>query len=113
MTSLILGGAVNAFMFAGVGWFFSKLNKHDYETKIKRHNKALGDVANANKIKNDRIQKLRMQLFMAKEHINRKNKALDELRSVQTIRYDGHEFNREPQLSDFYQPSNEMWVFDI
>ena len=36
------------------------------------------------------------------------DKALDNLRWVQTVQYNGKTFNREPQLSDFYQPSKEM-----
>lgn len=42
------------------------------------------------------------------EDINRTNKALDELRQIKTVQYDGREFGGEPQLSDFYQPSDEM-----
>lgn len=65
-----------------------------------------------NKIKNDRIQRLRMQLSNTNENINI-NKTLDELRSVQTIRYNGRQFNEELKLSDCYKPSDEMKEYQL
>ena len=62
-----------------------------------------------NKIKNkERIKILQFELSQANKDIDETNKALDELKQVQTINCGNLEFNREPQLSDFCKPSDEM-----
>ena len=104
-----------AISFAGAGYFFKAFDKNGYEAEIKRHNKALEDLQKAketfyqNEVKqHDRIQQLRQQLVDAKNDIVTTDKALDQLRQVQSIQYNGKTFNREPQLNDFYHPSDEM-----
>ena len=110
----IIGGMLQT-PFAGSGYLFKMLDKNVYEAEIKRHNKALEELAPSkekfyeNEVKQrDRIQQLRQELADANDDIERTNKALDMLRRVQTIQYNGKTFNREPQLSDFYQPCKEM-----
>lgn len=115
MTGLVAGGLFNAIAFAGAGFIFSKLNHTGYETEIKRHNKAMESLARAketfyeNEIRQrDKIQELRQQLSDANADINDTNHALDQLRQVLTIQYDGKTFSKEPELSDYYKPSDEM-----
>ena len=49
MASVVAGGLFNAVAFPGVGCFFSKVNHSGYEAEIKRHNRALEDLARAKK----------------------------------------------------------------
>ena len=104
-----------AVSFAGAGYLFKSFDKNGYEAEIKRHNKALEDLAKAkeafyqNEVKqHDRIMQLRQQLADANKDIGETNRALEQLRQVQSIQYNGKTFNREPQLNDFYKPSDEM-----
>lgn len=104
-----------ALSFAGAGWLFQHLNKSGYEKETKRHNKALEELAKAkesfyeNEVKNrDRIQQLRQRIKDAKDDIMDTNAALDELRRVQTVHYNGRRFSRPPRINDFYKPSKEM-----
>ena len=118
MASLI-GGSIQT-TFAAVsssaaGYLLKAFDKNGYEAEIKRHNNALEDLQKAketfyqNEVKqHDRIQQLRQQLVNAKNDIGTTDKALDQLRQVQSIQYNGKTFNREPQLNDFYHPSDEM-----
>ena len=118
MASLI-GGSIQI-IFAAVsvsaaGYLFKAFDKNGYEAEIKKHNKALEDLQKAketfyqNEVKqHDRIQQLRQQLVDAKNDIVITDKALDQLREVQSIQYNDKTFNREPQLNDFYHPSDEM-----
>lgn len=112
MASVIAGGLFNAIAFAGAGFFFSKLNPCSY--------KALEELGKGkemweeNEIKQkDRIQLLKEQLRDANTDINQTNMALDKLRKIQTIKYDGMRFNREPQLLDHYKPSKEMQEYQM
>ena len=111
----MLQTAFASLAFAGSGYLFKMLDKNNYEAEIKRHNKALEDLSKAkdafyeNETKQqDGIQQLRQQLSDANDDIEQTNKALDMLRQVQSIQYNGKTFNREHQLNDFYQPSDEM-----
>ena len=104
----------------GRAFFFSKLNHSGYEKELKRHNFAIKQRQRAKEnwyeneaAKKDRIQKLIIELQDAKEDINRTNYALGELRSLQRMKYSNVEFNREPQLSDFYKPSDEMKEYQL
>ena len=47
MTSVVAGGLFNAVAFAGAEFLFSKLNHRGYEKEIKRHNKAIEELAKA------------------------------------------------------------------
>ena len=81
----------------------------------KKHNKALEDLQKAketfyqNEVRqHDRIQQLRQQLVDAKNDVVTTDKALHQLRQVQSIQDNVKTFNREPQLNDFYNPSDEI-----
>ena len=102
-----------AISFAGAGYLFKMFDKNGYEQEMKRHNRALEKLASEKEKfyemevrKYDRIQELRQQLSDANADINETNKALDELRQIQStaklLEY------KQPQLSDFYKPSDEM-----
>ena len=69
MASVVAGGIFNAVAFAGAGFLFSKLNHQGYDDEMKRHNKALEDLAKANQAwskrevaRKNRIAKLRLEL---------------------------------------------------
>ena len=66
--------------FAGAGFLLSKLNHNGYEDEIKRHNKALEDLAEG------------------------ANRALRLLQKVKKASAADH----EPTIHDFYEPSNKM-----
>ena len=90
-----------AVSFAGAGYFFKAFDKNGYEAEIKRHNKALEDLAKAkeafyqNEVKQrDRIMQLRQQLADTNKDIGETNRALEQLRQVQSIQYNGKTFNR-------------------
>ena len=51
---------------------------------------------------------LRRQLADANKDIRETNRALEQLRQVQSIQCNGKTFNREPQLNGFYKPRDEM-----
>ena len=102
-----------AVSFAGAGYLFKMFDKNGYEQEMKRHNKALEKLASEKEKfyemevgKNDRVQELRQKLSDANADLNATNKALDELRKIQStaklLEY------RQPQLSDIYKPSDEM-----
>ena len=104
-----------AVSFAGAGYIFKTFDKNLNEAEIKRHNKALEELAKTkeafyqNEVKQrDRIMQLRQQLADTNKDIGETNRALEQLRQVQSIQYNGKTFNREPQLNDFYKPSDEM-----
>ena len=95
--------------FVGAGYLFKMIDKNGYEEKIKRHNKALEELAKAKENfyedevrRHDRIQQLRQQLSDANNDINVTNKALNELRQIQSIEYN------KPKLEDYYNPSDEI-----
>ena len=104
-----------AISFAGAEYLFKVLDKNGYEAEIKRHNKALEDLAKAketfyqNEVKQrDKIMQLRQQLADANNDIGETNRAFAQLRLIQSIQYNGKTFNREPNLNDFYKPNDEI-----
>ena len=112
MASVALSGMFNALAFAGAGFLFKSLDKNGYEDEMKRHNLAMEKLTLAKKkwyeeqVENkNKIDLLRQQLSDANADVNKTNKALDNL---QKITYENKTFTREPHVSDFYKPSNEM-----
>ena len=61
----------------------------------------------------DKIQELRQEISDANRDINDTKKALDELRLIRTVEYGGLKFTREPTLSDYYKPSDEMKEYQM
>ena len=112
MASLVAGVLQTTFVavsFASAGYLFKMIDKNGYEKEMKCLNLALEKLQKAkeefyeNEVKrHDRIQELRQQLADANREINTTNKALDELKQIQSIQY------KEPQLSDYYKQSDEM-----
>ena len=97
-----------AISFAGAGYLFKLMDKNGYEEEIKRHSKALEELAKTkeqsyeNEVRrHDRIQQLRQQLSDANSDINVTNKDLNELKQIQSREYN------EPKLGDYYNPSGE------
>ena len=72
-------------------------DKNGYVEEMKRHNLALEKLAKAK------------ELFYENEvREHDKIQALDALRKIRTVEYEGRRFAREPRVGDFYKPSNEM-----
>jgi multidrug resistance efflux pump len=112
MTSVAASGVFNALAFAGAGYLFKMIDKGGYEKELRRHNRAMEKLAGAkekwyeNEIaQKNKIAELRRQLSDANADINTTNKALDALRRVT---YEDKRFTREPEISDYYNPSDEM-----
>ena len=112
MTSVAASGVFNALAFAGAGYLFKMIDKGGYEKELRRHNRAMEKLAGAkekwyeNEIaQKNKIAELRRQLSDANADINTTNKALDALRRVT---YEDKTFTREPEISDYYNPSDEM-----
>ena len=111
---------VAAFAFSGASVLMRHLDQSGYQAEVERHNKALEDLTRSRErfdenevLKKDRIEQLRQQLADANADISNTNKALDMLIQVQTIQFNGRSFDREPQLSDFYKPSDEMREYQM
>ena len=91
------------------------IDKSGYEEEIRRHNKAMEKLSAAKEKwyerqveKKNEIQELCQELSDANADINSTNKALESLRKVQKITHEGKTFTREPEIRDYYKPSNEM-----
>ena len=104
-----------AISFAGAGFLFKMFDKNGYAEEMKRHNKALEDLAKAKELfyenevrQHDKIQELQRRVDEANEDMVATNKALDMLRKIRTIKYQGKNFEKEPHINDFYKPGNEM-----
>ena len=116
MASLVAGALQTTFAavsFAVAGYLFKMFDKNGYEQEMKRHNLAMEELQkareefNEKEIKrNDRIRELRQQLSDTNADINESNKALDELKQIQST--DMQSKYKEPQLNYFYKPSDEM-----
>ena len=120
MASVVAAGVFNALAFAGAGFLFQHLNKNGYEGEMKRHNKALEDLAKARELFSenevrvrDRIQKLRQELSDANADISHTNQSLELLRKIRTVTYNGTKFTEEPKLENFYKPSPEMEKYQV
>ena len=107
MTSVVAGGIFNPV----AGFLFSKLNHNGYEDEIKRHNKALENLAKAKQAwveretaRKNKITRLRLERADADKDFERANPAL---RFLQKVKKESAA-DREPTIHDFYEPSNEM-----
>ena len=108
MTSVVAGGIFNAVAFAGAGFLFSKLNHTGYENEMKRHNKALEDLAKAKQAwtereisRRNKITRLRLERADADKDFEKTNLALKLLQKASSA-------DHEPTIHDFYEPSSEM-----
>ena len=117
MVSVVAGGIFNALAFVGAGFLFQHPNKNGYEREMKRHNKALEDLAKARELfseneirESDRIQKLRQELSDANADISHTNRSLELRRKIRTVTC---KFTEEPKLENFYKPSPEMEKYQV
>ena len=107
-------------IFSASGMLFHKLDKGGYEEEMKRHNRALENLSKAREQfyeeeirKKDRMAQKRAELQTAKADLSTINHALDLLKNMDVVYHDEetnqkYTFNREPQLRDFYSPSDKM-----
>ena len=118
-------GQMGMTMFAGIafslsGFVMQKLDKPDYESEVKRHDRALENLSKAREAwyeqeveKKDRMAQKRAELQTAKADLSTINHALDLLKNMDVVYQDEktnqkYTFNREPRLSNFYTPSDKM-----
>ena len=107
-------------VFSASGMLFHRLDKSGYVEEVKRHDKALENLSKAREAwyeqeveKKDRMAQRRAELQTAKADLNTINHALDLLKKMDVVYKDEktnkkYTFNREPQLRDFYSPSDKM-----
>ena len=109
----LLQATFAALSFAGAGYLFQLVDKNGYEKEMERHDRAVEKLGSTtekfNELevrKHDRVQELRQKLYDANADLNATDKALDELRKIQStaklLEY------QEPKLEDYYKPSDEM-----
>ena len=108
------------FAFSASGFIMHKLDKSGYLDEVRRHDLALENLSKAREQfyqeevrKKDRIEQKRAELQIAKADLNTVNHALDLLKNMNVVYRDEktntkYTFNREPQLKDFYTPSDKM-----
>jgi len=111
MAQLVGSSLVQAFSFVGAQWLFSQLNHKDYQKEMARHNKALEDLTRQRHIffeeeakRNHRIQQLERESVYANKDFSRINRNFEELSKLKKEQA----LSKEPVLSDFYTPSEEM-----
>ena len=123
----LFGGAIQttfaAVSFAGAGYLFKSFDNNGYLDEVRRHNKALEDLAKSKEVyyenevkRRDKIQRLRQQLSDANQDINTTNAALDNLRKVlaRTSAIQRSRKDRgEPTIGDFYRPSDKMKEYQL
>ncbi|CAB4004640.1 Hypothetical predicted protein [Paramuricea clavata] len=98
----------------GAGFLFSHLNQNGYKEEVRRHNRALEELAAAKekfyesevKRRNQELRR-RQEILDANHDIEETNKALDELRNYNRRQY-LNALDRKPKFEDYYQPSDEM-----
>ena len=118
MAQIVVGGIFNAVAFFAAGFLFSKLNHQGYEKEMKRHNKALGQLAKSKEEfyeqqvkRKNRMDELRIEIANARVSEQQTDKAFVSL-NKELNRLETEENlprnRRSPVLSDFYTPSKEM-----
>lgn len=122
MVSLAVSGVQTlfaGFAFAGAGTLMHSLEPNAYAAESKRHNLAMEQLSRAkekwyeNQVEHkNKIQELRQQLSDANADINVTNHALDLLKKIQNIRFQGRTFTREPIVNDYYKPSDKMKKYE-
>ena len=110
MASMVAGGIFNA--FAGAGYLFKMINSDGYGEEIKRHNLAMEQLARAQQEWNQTEIKRRskqVELRQERSDTNEDFKELNKsLKDYKTLVFDGKKLACEPQIWDFYNPSDEM-----
>ena len=95
-----MAGFIQTTFAAGAGYLF---DKNGYEKEMKHNNRALEKLASEKDKfyemevrKHDQVQELRQKLSDANADLNATDKALDELRKIQSMEY------KEPKLEDYW-----------
>ena len=111
---LLVGGAlVNALAFSGSNYLFSMLKSSGVDEERKRHDKAVEQLQAAQA---DWSRRRTERLDWINEELRRQSHSVQTFRDVDTaIREYAHVTGKnlspldpEPQLSDFYTPSNDQ-----
>ena len=112
MVSVTASGVFNALLFAGAGYLFKLLDGNGYKNEIKRHDLAIEKLTKARELwsqnevnKKDEISRKRQEFIASRADMKTVSSALDELRKISIH---NRTFTRLPQLTDYYQPSDEM-----
>ena len=112
--AMLLGGAaVNALAFSGSNYLFSMLRSSGVDKERKRHDKAVEQLQAAQA---EWSKKRTERLDWINEELRRQGHAVQTFRDVdmairEYARVTGHNLDSlgsEPQISDFYTPSDEQ-----
>lgn len=110
----VIQASFAAVAFPGAGYLFKIFDKSGYEREQKRHDLAVEQLEKQKEQfydeeirRNDKMQELRQKLNDGNIDINKTNDSLDQYRKVMELQKQ-LKIRREPQLSDYYKPSNEM-----
>ena len=117
--AILIGGAlINALVFTGSSYMFSRLSKDSIDKERQRHDLAIEQLKKAQvdwaQKRQERINFINKQLRLesiAETKFTELNNTMREYHEVS-----GHELSplpREPLLTDFYNPSNEQHHRDL
>ncbi|WP_375669909.1 hypothetical protein [Bartonella sp. CL29QHWL] len=115
---MLFGSAViNAVAFTGSGYLFKSLDKNGYEAEIKRHNRAQEELQKASteweEHRKSTIDFVNLELKRERDaSIDFKN--TDAALSLYNYLHPNKKIvlNKRPELSDYYQPSDEMKKYE-
>lgn len=122
MVSLGLSAVVNALAFTGASYTFRQLDKKGSLEELKRHNLATEKLSRAKEKwyereteRKNKIEEKIRELDNSNADINVTNKALDNLAAIleQQIAKLKLEGTPEPDLYDFYKPSEKMRQYEM
>lgn len=111
---MMLGSAlVNGLAFTGSGYLFKSLDKNGYEAEMKRHNLAQEKLQKAS---TEWEEHRKNAIDFVNLKLKRENQAAFDFRNADAALavynnlnpHNGITIPRQPQLSDYYQPSDEM-----
>ena len=116
----ILGTAFAAVSFSAANLLFKYIDPEDYSKESKRHDLAMEEMTKArdawmkeNVRTQQRIKELELEKAKANKDFNITNKSLEILKKInQKINIEKQKLQKEPELRDFYKPSEKMQSFD-
>ena len=110
---LIRGALANALAFTGSSYLFSRLSKDSIDKERKRHDLAIEQLQKAQiewtQKRQERIDFINKQLRLERKAETKFTELNDAMKEYHEVF--GHELPplpREPELSDYYTPSNEQ-----
>ena len=114
---MLIGGAlVNALVFTGSSYTFSRLSKDSIDAERKRHDLVIEQLQVLEQLqkaqvecvqkRQERIYFINKQLRLQRKSETKFTELNDAMREYHEV--SGHELSREPVLSDFYTDSNEQ-----